>query len=327
MARLVITGATGFVGRATVSAALEAGHEVIALGRSEAQIDGATYHKIDLSAPGDALVSILDGTDAVIHAAAAMAGDDASHAKDTVAPTRAVLNAITTQRFVLVSSLSVYGYAAVPEGTMLDELTPIEPDPGKRDAYARAKIAQERMAIEAAQHRGLDVWLIRPGAIYGPGRTDTARLGISVKGRMVSPGGDPTIPAVDVAHVGRGLVAAATATTDHTGDYPMGAEGRAIAVNLVDQDPPRQSDWLETSGRSVRGLPKKLVFKSAEALDLAGDLIPFVARRTPTILKAPTLAARFKHLKYATARAEDLLGLKPGDGFAATMARYLDETP
>ncbi|MEO0830200.1 MAG: NAD(P)-dependent oxidoreductase, partial [Pseudomonadota bacterium] len=183
MARIVITGASGFVGRHAVQAARAAGHSVVALTRQARDDLGAdTVHALDLGTPGaaDALVPILDGADAVIHAAAAMAGDDAAHAHGTLAPTRAVLSALKAVsgpvRLVLVSSFSVYGFASLPEGTLLTELTPLEPEPQKRDAYTRAKLAQEELAVAAARKTGRDLWLIRPGAIYGPGRLDTARL-------------------------------------------------------------------------------------------------------------------------------------------------------
>ncbi|MEM1300952.1 MAG: NAD(P)-dependent oxidoreductase, partial [Pseudomonadota bacterium] len=208
MARIVITGASGFVGRHAVQAAQAAGHDVVALTRRAQDDLGAdTAHALDLGAPGaaDALVPILDRADAVIHAVAAMAGDDAVHEQGTLAPTRAVLNALEAVsgpvRLVLVSSFSVYGFASLPERTLLTELTPLEPEPQKRDAYTRAKLEQEELAVQAARTTGLDLWLVRPGAIYGPGRVDTARLGYRVRGRCLSPGGDPAIPAVDVARV------------------------------------------------------------------------------------------------------------------------------
>ena len=209
MARIVITGASGFVGRHAVQAARAAGHTVVALTRQAQDDLGAdTVHALDLGTPeaADALVPILDGADAVIHAAAAMAGDDADHAHGTLAPTRAVLSALKAVsgpvRLVLVSSFSVYGFASLPEGTLLTELTPLEPEPQKRDAYTRAKLAQEELAVAAARETGRDLWLVRPGAIYGPGRLDTAHPGSARRGRRISPSDDPAIPAVDGARAG-----------------------------------------------------------------------------------------------------------------------------
>ncbi|MEL6169584.1 MAG: NAD-dependent epimerase/dehydratase family protein [Pseudomonadota bacterium] len=331
MARLAITGASGFVGRATVDAALNAGHHVLALTRSHADLpSGVESHRLDLASGGAAteLEPLLADVDAIIHAAASMVGDDATHTRDTLSPTRSILAAIGNRRLVLVSSLSVYGYAAIPDGTLLDELTPIEPDLQKRDAYARAKIRQEQMAVHAAQADGVDLWLIRPGAIYGPGRLSTARLGISVKGRLLTPSGNARVPAVDVASVGRGLVAAATVSVNRPSDVPIphGA-GRVTIVNLVDPDPPRQKDWARATGASLVSIPRKPLFRLLEALDLAGEVMPSFGGRIPTALKVAGFAARFRDLTYATQRAEDILSIAAGDGFDANMARYRKDQP
>jgi nucleoside-diphosphate-sugar epimerase len=333
MARIVITGASGFVGGAAAQAARAGGHTVIALGRRperELGTDrvGVTYHALDLGAPeaAEALAPILEGADAVIHAAAAMAGDDAAHERETLAPMRSLLSAIGTMhappRFVLVSSFSVYGFAALPEGTLLTELTPLEPEPHKRDAYTRAKLAQEAMVVEAARANGLDLWLVRPGAIYGPGRLDTARLGIPLRGRRLSPGGDPVIPAVDVERVGAGLVAAAIVPKPINRDVSGPLRHPAVVINLTDPEPIRQSEWAAAVGVKVTTLPGALVFKTAAGLDLASDLAPRLGGRLPKALLPPRLAARFKHLRYGTQRAEDILGLRPGMAAPDRLTEY-----
>ena len=244
---------------------------------------------------------ILDGADAVIHAAAAMAGDDDAHEHGTLAPTRAVLKALEAVsrpvRLVLVSSFSVYGFASVPEGTLLTELTPLEPEPQKRDAYTRAKLAQEELTVVAARETGLDLWLIRPGAIYGPGRLDTARLGYRV------------IPAVDVARVGSGLLAAATVPKPQNRDVSGPLRDPAVVINLTDPEPLLQGAWASAVGVKITPLPRVLVYKAAMGLELLGDLMPRLGARLPGAVLPPRLAARFRHLRYATQRAEDVLGV------------------
>ncbi len=318
MARIVITGASGFVGRHTVQAAQAAGHTVVALTRRPQDDLGAdTAHVLDLGAQeaADALVHIFEDADAVIHTAAAMAGDDATHERGTLAPTRAVLKALEAVsgpvRLVLVSSFSVYGFASLPEGTLLNELTPLEPEAQKRDAYTRAKLEQEALAVQAARATGLDLWLMRPGAIYGPGRVDTARLGYQVRGRRLSPGGDPAIPAVDVARVGSGVVAAATVPKPQNKDFSGPLRDPAVVVNLIDPEPLRQSAWANAVGVKIAPLPRALVHKTATALELLGDLVPRLGARLPGAVLPPRLAARFRHLRYATQRAEDILRMGP----------------
>ena len=326
MTPLVVTGAAGFLGQAIVAAARRAGHPVRAVVRRPDQApagwdNGVSCHVTDLARDGD-MAPILDGAGAVIHAAA---GQD--HARDTAQATQHLLKALSGQRLVLVSSFSVYGVAAMPAGAQLDETTPTDPDIARRDAYAQAKLSQERAALRLAQHDGLDLWILRPGAIYGPGRTWTARLGYPAAGRVLCPGGSARVPAIHVDHCAAAIVAAATA--DH-GTWPSDAPilaggGHVRIVNLVDPDPPTQADWLATIGRgSVLRLPLGPLMKLARLADLAGEVVPALGRRQPTALREPVLAARFKPLRYSHARATDLLGHRPDRSFVEAMASATD---
>ena len=220
-------------------------------------------------------------------------------------------------RLVLVSSFAVYGYAALPEGATLDETVPVEPDPGRRDAYARAKLAQEALAIRLAQEAGCEVRLIRPGAIWGPGRTASARLGWYKAGRWLVPGGTVPVPAVHVDHVAAALVAAAVRPMAGPEDPPLPQElplphgGRLDIVNLVDPEPPDQGQWLDALGARRIRLPRGALLRLARGLDLAGAFWPGLGARLPVGLSEASLAARFRVLRYARCRAEDRLGLSP----------------
>src|SRR5215213_9486894 len=71
--RILVTGARGKVGAATVAALADAGHDVTAsdIGRPrfEADRDAVAYRQADLTDAGDAF-AIVRGHDAVVHAAA-----------------------------------------------------------------------------------------------------------------------------------------------------------------------------------------------------------------------------------------------------------------
>lgn len=335
---ILVTGATGFLGQRIVAAARAAGHPVRAVVRGVSKVPrdwqddaGITCHSLDLAAGGavDALVPMLQGAVAVIHAAGALGGDDAAHALGTLAPGETVIGALeavqadgpgTGARLILVSSYSVYGYAALPDWATLDETTPVEPDPERRDAYARAKLAQETRAIRAAQFGGIEVRILRPGAIYGPGRVATARLGFGIGGRTLCPGGNVPVPAIYVDHAATALVRAATAPMDWRDDLPIIAGGgRFDIVNLVDPDSPTQAQWLVTAGRGKVRLPLRPLMKLARLLDIAGALAPWFGRRLPGALREAALSARFKPLRYSAARAEDRLGHRPERSFTEAM--------
>lgn len=311
MSRLVVTGAGGFLGLATCQAAEAAGHDVVPLTRAE----------VDL-ATGTGLAEYLAGADAVIHVAAG-SGDDAAHARDTLQATEHLLGALPAGvRLVLVSSFSVYAFDGIPDWSLLDETAPTDPDGRSRDAYARAKIAQEKLALHCAQTAGLDLWIARPGAIYGPGRTQTARLGWHKAGRWFCPGGDAPVPAIHVAECGAALVAMATAQDQGwPEDFPiLDGEGHVRIINLVSPGAPRQSDWLDAIGAEKRiTLPRKALMRMATGFELLSDAVPALGRVIPRALRPQTLAARFKPLHYSTHRLQDRLGHTPARPFAEAM--------
>ncbi len=319
MRRIVVTGAGGFLGVATVQAAQKAGHEVVALTRAE----------VDLNR-GEGLADHLAGADAVIHTAAG-SGDDAAHARDTLRATQNVLKALPQGvRLVLVSSFSVYAFDGIPDWSLLDETAPTDPDGAARDAYARAKIAQEKQALIGAQTMGLDLWIARPGAIFGPGRTQTARLGWHKAGRWIYPGGDAPVPAIHVEDCAAALVAMATAPD---GGWPedlpiLDGGGHVRIFNLVSPEAPRQSDWLEAIGAEKQvTLPRKALMRMSTVLEVLADAVPILGRVTPKALRPQTLAARFKPLHYSTHRLENRLNHSPAESFAEAMAasRKADE--
>ena len=335
---IAVSGAAGFLGQATVRAARASGHPVRALvRRADAAPDAwaadpdITVVPVDLAdVDPDDLRDALGEASAVIHAAAAFAGSETVQARDTQRATAALLDALVGKheasdraapRLVLVSSLAVYGHAALPDGAVLDETAATEPDASRRDAYARAKLAQERLAVAASQRRGLDLWIMRPGPIYGPGRTDTARLGIRFRGRLLCPGGAVPIPAIQVDNCARALVSAASAKRFFPSDFPVvDGDGHVSIVNLVDPDPPTQADWLTALGapKPIR-LPRGMLFRVAGLLDLAADMLPWLDRRLPSRLRLPALTALYKPLSYSVARAEDRLGFAPSGNFREAM--------
>ena len=340
---VVITGAGGFLGAHAVAAARARGLAVRAVLRRAlappslpwGDDPGVQTVTADLATPegAAALVRALDGAGGVIHAAAALAADDAGHARDTLAPTRAVIDALTAvgpgaPTLVLVSSISVYGMAALPAGAALDETVPLEPDPHLRDAYARAKLAQEAMAVRAAQEGGLVIRVLRPGAVYGPGRLWTARLGLRKGPLAVLLGGEVPVPAIHVAQCAEALVLAATVPVA-TSDIPVPrGPGRLEIVNLVDDAPPTQAEWLAAARpglgvRRVLALPAWPLERAARALALAGILLPGLAPHLPGLLREPALAARLTPLAYPNARAKARLGWAPSRDFAAGMRAAL----
>ncbi len=166
----LVTGATGFLGRALVIALAAAGCRVIAIGRSDrdvVRLDGVEVHRIDLTdADAPDRLANLGQVEAVIHCAALSApwGPLAAFRAINVGGTVAVLTAarrLGCGHFVHVSSPTVTfrftDQIGVREHAVL---------PPPVNAYARTK-AEAEAVVRAAD--GLGRTIIRPRAIYGRG--------------------------------------------------------------------------------------------------------------------------------------------------------------
>src|SRR5882672_273429 len=157
---VLVTGATGFLGRHVVAEALSRGHTVRAVVRptSDAnQLDRAVECvRVDLRSPRG-LVESCRGVDAVIHCAAAKSGDFYAQFAGTVLATENLLKAMKeagVKHIVAISSLSVYDYKNLWSFQRLDELSPLELNPQERDEYAQTKLLQENLVKETAQQNG-----------------------------------------------------------------------------------------------------------------------------------------------------------------------------
>ncbi len=237
---ILVTGAAGYVGAAVVIAAKAKGHSVRGLTR--AQVDLAT---------GD-LAPVLAGIDTVIHCAASVTGNAAAQARDTVLATSRLISAMQAltpaPKLVLVSSISVYAGDLSP-GTLIDETTPIEPAPALRDAYTRAKLAQEGAVVGS----GLALCIARVGAVWGPGQLWNAHLGVPLGPLLVRIGSAGELPLAHVQNVALALVLAAETGTG--------------IVNVVDDDRPSPRDYV--AALRTGGWPKVVIPVSWRLLDRA----------------------------------------------------------
>ncbi|MGB3320135.1 MAG: NAD(P)H-binding protein [Sphingopyxis granuli] len=153
---LAMTGATGFVGRATLRQAVEAGWHVRALTRRAQEArDGVTWIAGALDR-ADSLTEMVAGADALLHIAGVVnvptrAAFEAGNAVATANVVEAARGA-GVRRFVHVSSLAAR-------------------EPGLSH-YGWSKARAETI-VEAS---GLDWTIVRPPAVFGPGDTEMLDL-------------------------------------------------------------------------------------------------------------------------------------------------------
>jgi GDP-4-dehydro-6-deoxy-D-mannose reductase len=176
--RVLVTGASGFVGRHLTQALRRRGHDVVAAGGMH---DGADYAAVDVTdtaAVGRFIAEVAP--QAVFHLAAQAfvpVSIDAPLATVAVNAlgTANVLEGIRTfresggerVRLIAVSSADVYGVQP-PDRMPLAETTPLRPS----DPYAASKASAESFGLAWSRTYDLDVVIARPFNHIGPGQDE-----------------------------------------------------------------------------------------------------------------------------------------------------------
>ena len=180
MTAVLVTGASGFIGRAACKEFLARGLKVTAAVRDDSSplVPGAGRQAVgDLAKP---VAWQLRGVDAVVHLAGIahqLHGQDAEAVYDAVnrdATERLAREAARSgvRRLVFVSSVKVNGERTAPDRPFREADAP---QPG--DRYARSKWAAEQALAQVAAETGLEVVVVRPPLVYGPGvRANFRRL-------------------------------------------------------------------------------------------------------------------------------------------------------
>jgi nucleoside-diphosphate-sugar epimerase len=179
--RIVVTGATGFIGRA-LCRRLGDPRTWTAVGRTDAEKQGlpVAFSHADLQDEMAARGAIPDGTDVLVHLAAHRGGpnDATGHFRGTAAATMFLCDAAKragVKRVVLASSTSVYEPASDIDKLMTEDAPRVR---NKPLAYGYAK----KWAEDAARLQAMlaspqmDLWTLRIGMVVGPGLRPSAWL-------------------------------------------------------------------------------------------------------------------------------------------------------
>lgn len=285
--KVLVTGATGFVGRHLVWRLASMGDDVTCLVRATSDRSPLTPYGVqfqvgDVTRP-ETLAGLCEGFEVVYHVAGALGfqqtDDDWLFTvnRDGVAHIAAACAACTTPPVLLVvSSLAAAGVSTT--GQPRTEAEPCAPV----SAYGRSKLAGEQAARAYADR--VPITIVRPPIVYGEGDTTSFELfKLAAKGwHLVPTWRTPRFSMVHVADLVHGMVRLA----EHGGRVPAGTETTGAGVYFV-ADPEiipyaefgrRIGAAFDTRVRVIR-LPTPLTLVAAAAAQAWGRV-----RRTAPLL-------------------------------------------
>ncbi len=296
--KVLITGANGFICSTRFDHYRDAGVAVVGVDLTG---DGRDVHAGDVADP-TTWAHLLEDCDVVIHTAAMVSNamSDRDMWRANVLATRNLLQAAEergVRRFVHLSSIVVYGNTAVGE---LDETWPVHADGG---SYVRTKLASEHAALSAHVRGKLEVVIVRPGDVYGPG----CRVWVTLPMEMMRKR-QFFLPAMGHGHhrpvyiddLVRGIALAAS-VPDAAGEIVNLASSGYIGTREFFGHHYR---WLGLRGPLV--LPTSVAMLLAKLGGWIGSIVGVQSEGSPAAVVQ--LATRSW---YSIAKAERLLGWKP----------------
>jgi len=317
MPRVLVTGANGFLGRPLCAYLTEHGRSVAAAVRSRgagAAAGADVFVTGDLGAAPD-LMQVLSGVDAVVHLAGrahvmreTSVDPEAAFRRANVDATRHLAQQAAragAKRLVFLSSVKVNG-----ECTTGRPFTEADA-PAPKDGYGRSKWAAERVLAEIAVTTGLEVVIIRPPLVYGPGVKGNFLRLLKLADKAVP------LPLASVRNR-RSLVSVwnLCRLIEVAISHPAAA-GETFLVS--DQQDLSTPDLIRALGQGL-GRPSRLL-----------PMPPPLIRGAGRLLGRGALVARLlDSLRVDSAKATRLLGWRPavsaGEGLRRTAAWYAETT-
>jgi predicted dehydrogenase/nucleoside-diphosphate-sugar epimerase len=315
-AKILVTGATGLIGRHLVRQLLQKGNRVRIFVRRQPPpelMDDCNIEVFlgDLGDPA-AVDRAVAGTEIVYHVGATMKGSAHDHERGTVCGTQNIVDSVLrhdVQRLVYISSLSCLHAAASGRGAVVTENWPIEPSPAKRGAYSQAKTEAERIVLDAVRERHLRAVLLRPGRVFGPGMTLLTPEVARRMGKFFVILGDGTreLPLVYVEDVVNAIVLAAEKSK---------FDGKVF--HIVDRTHITQNQLVRdyilenANGAKVIHLPVGILYGLALGLEVLSKVLK---RAAPlSIYRVKSALAR---MQFDCSRAEKEIGWQPCVGIAS----------
>ena len=270
---ILVTGATGFIGRRLVALLRDHGRSVRTFVLPNEPIpdewDSSVCIEYGDISDRQAVENAVEGVAAVVHLAAVVGdwGPESLFQRVTVDGTQHVFTAAEKLAIpvVLASSIVVYGHRLGRQ--VCDENTPHGRPFGP---YGRAKQAQESMARNFIDRKNADIRIVRPGNVYGPGSGPWVNEAIKL---LLA--GSPAL--IDGGHQNAGL-----AYVDNVVDVFFRAlkmdEARGQVFNACDAEPITWAGYFTdlaaiAGAATPRSVPGVIAWPLATTIELVWKLL------------------------------------------------------
>jgi nucleoside-diphosphate-sugar epimerase len=332
--RVLVTGANGFIGAKVVEALLRHGlvnlrcfvrpsSQLVRLEKVLGAFPAGKNAEIvcgDLRSREDCQVA-AKGVSVIFHLAAGFEKLFAGTFMNSALATRNLMDAFLElgqpRRFVNVSSFAVYSNVTLERGALLDETCPLETDSQARfDAYGFGKLKQEELVREYGSKRGLPYVILRPGAVFGPGKKDlSGRVGINTFGFFIHLGGTNQLPLTYVDNCAEAIVLA--------GLVP-GVDGEVF--NVVDDELLTSREFLAARKSAAPffslWVPYRLTYWFCALWE---DYSKRSQGQLPPVFNRRRCQAEWKGNHYTNAKIQQRLGWRPRIGMKQAMASFLSQ--
>lgn len=332
--KILVTGSNGFIGTKVVETLFEYGFSnVRCFVRPSSKLDrlqktlkhfpaGENVEFIcgDLLSSEDCKAAAQE-VSVIFHLAAGFDKSFAGAFMNSVLATRNLLDAFlkygNPRRFVNVSSFAVYSNLKMKRAAMLDESCNLEDNSQERyDAYGFGKLKQEELVREYGKNSGLPYVILRPGAVFGPGKPDlSGRVGINTFGFFIHLGGSNQLPLTYVDNCADAIVLA--------GIMP-GVDGEIM--NIVDDEPMTSRKFFSARKRAKKLFSISIPYPLAYAFcSLWENYSKRSKGQLPPVFNRRRCAAEWKGNRYSNEKIHRLLGWTPRVKMAQAMDSFLSQ--
>ena len=331
---ILVTGSNGFIGSKVIESLLSQGYSNIrCFVRPSSQLDRlqeilkkfpagerAELVRGDLLSREDCKKA-AQGITVILHLAAGFEKSFAGAFMNSALATRNLLDAFreygSPRRFVNVSSFAVYSNLKMKRRELLDETCDLEDCPQERyDAYGFGKLKQEELVREYGKNYGMPYVILRPGAVFGPGKTDlSGRVGINTFGFFIHLGGANPLPLTYVDNCSDAIVLAG---------IRKGIDGEIL--NVVDDETLTSRKMLAACKKAKRFFSISIPYRLAYFFCFLWESYSKRSRgQLPPVFNRRRCSAEWKGNRYSNEKIRRLLGWRPRVKLAEAMNAFLGQ--